>query len=351
MTEVKTSLTFWGFLQELEKGKVAPAYFFFGPEDVLVGEALNRLKEIAIEPGTADFNWDWHRADADEMNWAAYADALTSLPLLASHRVVVLKQAGKAQQNKTIAALIERAIKNPAEDLTLVFVEEEPDLKKAFFKKLADHCINVAFPYVKPAELQRYLQNFASGFDKVISDEALECILADSSPGLRDLLSKLEVLIFYIGDKKTIAASDVEECSSFSREVEVYRLLEAIGRRDGAAAKSVVQRLLQGRSEVGGLIFLLYRQTWALYRMKYLQEKKTPAAQWSEQLDLKPAFLERRYREDLPHYSRQELGKSLEILAQADRDRKTFTSGEHLIFWSLVESLLSPMPGEAKRGR
>jgi len=53
---------------------------------------------------------------------------------------------------------------------------------------------------------------------------------------------------------------------------------------------------------------MLFRQTWALYRMKYLQEKKVSPARWQEELDLRPAFLEKRYRQYLPHYTRGELG-------------------------------------------
>jgi len=343
MTENQTPLTYSDWLQHLAKGQMASCYFFFGPEEVLIGRALEKLKEVVLEPGTADFNWDLYRAGADDMNWAAYADALTSLPLLAARRLVVLKQAGRAQQNKAVANLIERAVVNPPSDLTLVFIEEEPDLRKAFFKKLTDHCVSVAFLFARPIELQRYLKEYVAGFGKEITEDALERILVDSSPGLRELFSKLEVLVFFTGDKKAIEAEDVEACSAFSREVEIYHLLDALGRRDGAEARTTLERLLQRRADVGALIYSLQRQIWALYRMKYLQEKKVPVAEWQAQLDLKPPFLAKRYREYLPHFQRRELGRSLEILAQADRARKTAAVSDPMLSWMLIEKLLNPL--------
>lgn len=339
-----TPLNYSELLARLNQGRLDPCYFFYGPEDVLVERVLQKLKEKAIDPGTEAFNWDSYRAD-EEMNWTAFADALTSLPLLASRRVVVLKHAGKAQSTKGAAAVIDRAIKQPAPDLTLVLIETEADEKKAFYKKLMETCTTAYFPYPKPFELQKYLREYAAEFHKEITEEALSRILSDSSPSLRDLLSKLEVLVFYLGDKTTIEAPDVEECTIFSREVEIFKLLQALGCRDAAGARLTLEQLLRSRTDTGGLIHLLYRQVWALYRMKYLAEKKVPAAQWQAQLNLKPAFLEKRYREYLPHFSRRELGRCLELLAQADFQRKTLSVDDEQIFWTLTENLLNPAVG------
>jgi DNA polymerase-3 subunit delta len=334
-------MTYQELMTRLDQGRIESSYFFSGPEDVLIERALARLKAKAIDPGTEEFNWSSFRAD-DEMNWAVFADALTSLPLLASRRVVVLKHAGKASSAKGAISVIERTIKQPSPDLTLVLIEPEADEKKALYRKWMESCTTVHFPNPKPFELQKYLREYAADFQKVITDEALSRILSDSSPNLRDLLSKLEVLVFYIGNKEVIEAVDVETCTVFSREVEIFKLLQAIGSRDSNLARQTLQQLLRSRSDTGAMIHLLYRQTWALYRMKYLQEKKVPPAQWSTQLNLKPQFLEKRYREYLPHYSRRELGRSLELLAQADMQRKTSAAGDDQIFWMLTENLLNP---------
>jgi DNA polymerase III subunit delta len=338
-------MTYSELLTRLDQGKIDPCYFFYGPEDVLIEKVLKRFKAVALEPGTEDFTWDSFRAD-DEMNWVAFADALTSLPLLASRRVVVLKHAGKASSAKGAVAVIEGAIQQPSPDLILVLIEAEADEKKAFYRKLMGSCTTVHFPYPKPFEMQKYLRDYVAEFHKDITNDALSRILSDSSPSLRDLFSKLEVLVFYLGEKATIEAADVEECTIFSREVEIFKLLQAIGSRDAAGARLTLQQMLRSRADTGGLIHLLYRQIWAMYRMKYLQEKKVPAAQWQSHLNLKPQFLEKRYREYLPNYSRRELGFSLEMLAQADFQRKSSAAGDDQIFWMLTENLLNPTAGQ-----
>lgn len=342
MGERPTTLNFSSLMRELEAGRLEPVYFFYGSEDVLIERALMKLKEQVLEEGSEDFNWNVFRSDADDINWSEFADALTSMPLIPSHRVVVLKELGSALQNKTVTQLIEDALKQRPDDLTLVLIEGDPDLNKPFYKELLKRCTVVGFPQPNTAELQQHLKQFATDFGKEISDVALRRILTETDPGLRDLLSKTEILIYYVGEKNTIEPEDVEGCTAFTREVEIYKLLQALGNRDTAAVRLIREQLLRRRVDLGTLFHLLYRQIWALYRMKYLEERKVPAGKWQELLNIKPPFLQNRYRNYLSNYSRSELGRSLEFLDQADKTRKSSAVQDDYILRTLTESLLQP---------
>jgi DNA polymerase-3 subunit delta len=337
-----TALTYQSLMSELEVGRLHPVYFFYGPEEVLIERALGKLKDVAIQEGSADFNWSVFRAGDSEVNWPEFADAVTAMPLIPSHRVVVLKELKAALRNRGIVQLLEGAIRQPADELTLVLSEADPDLKKQFYKDLLTKSTAVNFPRSSAAEIQKQLKSFAAEYGKEISATALERILTETDPNLRDLLSKLEVLITYAGDKATIEPEDVDECTAFTREVEIYRLLQALGNRDASAVRMVREQLLQRKVELGSLFYLLYRQIWAMYRMKYLQEHRTPANKWQELLNIKPSFLQNRYRGYLSNYSRDELGRSLEIIDRADRTRKTSAMQDDFILRTLTESLLQP---------
>ena len=328
--------------KELNNGIIKPSYFFYGAENYLIEQALHLLKKVALEPGTEDFNWHVFRADANDVNWETFADSLSSLALIPARRLVVLKQLNKALRNKSVKLIIESTLKLSPEDLTLILIEEDPDLKKAFFKNVIQNSTPVFFPSLKPIELQQYLAKYVAGFKKEISDAALEKILTESEPNLRELLHKMEVLVNYSGDKPTISPQDVEKCTAFTREVEVYNLLQALGKKDASSCRQIVGQLLERKVEIGALFSLLYRQIWAMYRMKYLQEQRIPHWKWQEQLKIWPQFLEKRYRQYLPNYTRAELGKSLEILAEADNARKTSAVQDDILLQTLTEKLLKP---------
>ncbi len=342
MINEAATLNYHSFMKDLDEGRLQPTYFFYGPEDVLIERALRRLKEVALEAGSEDFNWNVFRSDADDMDWSVFGDALTSLPLLASRRVVVLKGVGRVLRNKGVTKLIESALRQPPQDLIFVMIEENPDFKKSFYKMVAETSTSVAFPFSTPQQLQEHLRNFAAEFGKEIPDATMDRMLTDTNPSLRDLLSKLEILIFYVGDKRILEPKDLEACTAFTREVDVFKLLQALGKRNEAEARLVTEQLLQRKFDAGMLISLLYRQIWAMYRMKYLQEKRIPNWKWQEQLNIKPQFLEKRYRQYLRNYTRAELGRSIEILAQADKLRKTSAVQDDYILRTLTENLLKP---------
>ncbi len=342
MADRQTELNYQSLARDLQNKNLQPVYFFYGAEDYLIDKALKLLKKSALEPGSEEFNWTVFRADSDEMDWSLFADSLNSLALIPSQRVVVLKQVNRALRNKGALRIIESIIKQPPADLTFVLVEREPDLKKAFYKTIIQHSTVVNFPVLRSAELQRQLVEFTREFGKEISAAALEKILTETDPSLRELLQKLEVLIFYIGDQEVISEQDVETCTAFTREVEIFNLLKAIGGKDASACRRIAEQLIQKKVEIGALFTLLYRQIWAMYRMKYLQEQRVPNWKWQEHLNIRPQFLEKRYRQYIPNYSRGELGRSLEILAEADLARKTTAIQDDVLLRTLIEKLLKP---------
>lgn len=342
MNDFPTALTYTSLMSKLEQGELAQAYCFFGEEDYLIEGAVRKIRETAMHAGADDFNWNVFRADADDMDWNLFADALTSLPLIPSRRVVVLKRLDRILRNKSAIQVLETVLSQPTPDLTLLLIQTDPpDLKKAFYKTIVKQAVLVAFPPLKPVELQKYLTDYTARFGKTLTPESRERILTESQPGLRELTSKLDILISYAGDKDTIDLQDVEACMAFTREVGVFNLLESLGRRDATSVRKIVEQLVQRRTDIGMLIPLLYRQLWAMYRMKYLQDTRVPNWKWRDYITVKPAFLEKRYRQYLSHYTRKELGKALEMLVEIDRARKSTSVQSDYLLRTLTEKLIS----------
>jgi DNA polymerase-3 subunit delta len=324
----------------LDRGEISSLYFFYGPEAYLIDSALDAVRKVSVEPGAEEFNWSTFRADADTIDWSAFADCLSSLALIPTRRGVVLKGLNKALRNKSVVQLIENTVKGSDPDLVLVLVEQDPDLKKSFYRFLLKECTCVHFPPPDANTIQKYLSEYAGTFGKEISEAAFEKILTETDPDLRSLLQKLEVLIFYLGDEKVITPQAVEACTAFTKEVGIFNLLQALGRRDTAGCYEIIEQLSKNRVDVSSFFVLLYRQLWAMYRMKYLQDQRVPNWKWHEWIEIKPKFLENRYKQYLAHYTREQLGYALEALAETDNLRKTTTVQDDLLLRTLTSKIL-----------
>src|ERR687891_1187010 len=75
--------------RSLQKGELAPVYYFYGAEDVLKDEAVRMILDKALDPSRRDFNFDQRSAanlDAEEVHALC-----NTLPMLAERRVVVIR--------------------------------------------------------------------------------------------------------------------------------------------------------------------------------------------------------------------------------------------------------------------
>ena len=91
------------FLQDIEKGKAKPFYLFYGDEELLIAEALSKLKRKLVPPAFEDWNCQtFHTDDTDPEDVLV---AARTLPLFSPWRMVVVKD---CQRLKEVAA--QRAI-------------------------------------------------------------------------------------------------------------------------------------------------------------------------------------------------------------------------------------------------
>src|SRR5215207_3797554 len=122
----------------LKKRVFDPVYYLFGEDDFLKEQATRDLIEAAVDPATRDFNLELRRAS--ELDPEALDALLSTPPMLAERRVVVIREVDKLK--KSARALLDRYLARPAHDTVLVLIT--PAGAKAD-KGLSDHATSVEF--------------------------------------------------------------------------------------------------------------------------------------------------------------------------------------------------------------
>ena len=86
---------------ELAKGQVRPAYLLVGSEPLLRDDALAAIESAVLAEGPRDFNFD--RLEVGPVTPGRLEEALATLPVMASHRLVLVRETeGRgATQNST----------------------------------------------------------------------------------------------------------------------------------------------------------------------------------------------------------------------------------------------------------
>jgi DNA polymerase-3 subunit delta len=212
-------------LAQVEKRRIAPVYFFSGDEEFLKEEAVRRLIAATIEPGMEDFSLDFLEGDASDA--ASIITLLSTIPMLAERRLVVVRNFQKLPQKdrEAVVAFAEK----PVPGASLVLITPKVDLKTTLYARLDKASVSVVFPPLYPDKIPGWLQQRARIYGKRISLDACAQIqtLVGDNPG--ELDSELEKLAVFVGNRPSIESVDVDAALATARAGDGFDLARAIG--------------------------------------------------------------------------------------------------------------------------
>jgi len=182
------------FAKALEAGKVAPAYYFLGSEDVLKEEATTALLDRVLDPGLRDFNLDIR--SAQQLEPEDVLSLCTTLPMMADRRVVVVRDVEAWKRKTRGKKAVLEYLQKPIAETVLVLVQgaarESKDDKPD--NDLAKHAYTVAFAELTVEEAGRWVAREAASLGVTFERGAAEHLLKTVGTDLGALRSELQKL-------------------------------------------------------------------------------------------------------------------------------------------------------------
>jgi DNA polymerase-3 subunit delta len=346
------ALDFDALLRSVPKGDIAPAYYFYGDQDLLKDEALALLLSHGLDPATRDFNLDrWRAGDLGPEEFQSLA--LTP-PLMAARRALVISDVDALQQKRARAQALRTAmlgyLARPAPETLLVLVQsaaaEKPD------PDFLRHAAAVDFRALKPDRVRKWIRHRATLLGLVLGDDAVAHLYDVIGDDLVQIASELAKLASAVGERAATAA-DVADLVGVRRGETVHDFVDAVTGRRFAAAAGMLPHLLNapGQSAVR-LVTALGTALTAVAFARARLDAGTGAGGGGAAYDLKQAFFaarppdmrdydERatRWANDATQWTLAELESALAALLKADRRLKSGgTTGEAEI---VAEAILS----------
>jgi len=254
------------FFLEVEMGHLRPLYYLYGPENALIEEALDKIKEKALEPATRDFNLALFNAkeDAGEI----ILESLQVFPLCSPRRLVVIRQADFIW-NKAPSSFISYFL-NPNPLTCAIFIGEKVDLRTKFFQALEKKGAIIPFypPYEK--ELIRWVRSQAEQSGHRISEEAVSVLLERVGPSLGELKLELQKLTLGQKEKGFIGEEDVLALTGDIRSESLFELPMAVGHLNLRETLRLLRKNLQQGDPPLLLLSLIVRQLRLIWRAQEL---------------------------------------------------------------------------------
>lgn len=324
--------------REVESGARAPFYLLHGEEDYERDATSAWLVEKLAPAAAREFNLDVFHTDPFPLE--RFLDRYYSYPMLAGHRLVVIK--GCEQLTADQCRSLETVVDKPAETTLMVAIGAKVDLRRRLFQQLAKKGRIAEFRPPFDNQIPQWIQRHASQCGLSLGTEAVERLRQSAGPGLRELAGEMEKLALYAGEGVTITGELVDRVVGGQPQGDIFALTHAIGMRHHARASQLLRALLDAGEEPGRMLWMIHRHFQLLLKAQELMRQRLPKEQLAGKLGISTFFLDR-YLEQARACAPARLWDGMGALLWADDQLKSNAHRQEealfeLLLWRLCAS-------------
>jgi DNA polymerase-3 subunit delta len=310
-----------------------PVYLFTGQEQFLAKEEVRKQIDQLLPDGRDAFNFQVFVAGESSVQ-DVMATVLT--PAFGSGPKVVLVRdfhVWKAQDTRQLLPLLE---KWPPRS-TLILWGEKVDKQTKFYQQFSKAGLAQDFPKLSARELPRWLEGRAKKqyglkLTRAIAATFIRLIGDD----LRLLDQELAKLATYLGpENNQPSAADLEAVCWQAAAVNIFALVDAIGKRNSKTALNLLERTLADGEKPIWVLVMIARQMRIIFQLKAIAGN----SQLERQLGL-PPFVVRQCKEQARGFKWSERDWIFRALFRADLALKSSQEAS-LVLEGLVLELCS----------
>jgi DNA polymerase-3 subunit delta len=229
------------------------------------------------------------------------------------------------------------AIQFIPESTVLIFIDAKIGRNNSLLKKLSPHSTVKVFPPLKDRELYSWINNRIKNSGGTINTAAMRLLVEYSSNDLWTLSNEIEKLLAYCSEKQ-IKEEDVMQLTCYSREANIFNLVDSIFDRKIKQTHNILQRLMKEGTNASYIIAMIARQLRLIIRVKYLEDKYNKKNAM-ESLNLNSEYVLSKTINQADKYTTTQLSECYHRLLQADIDIKTGKYNEDVAIDLLIADL------------
>lgn len=304
------------FLEEVQNGHFKPVYFFAGEETGFIDEGVELMFHKLVTPEIRDFNLDIFYGS--EVNAGRVIDSAMSFPLMASHRVVLLRDVQKMSAGDLEA--VAKYAGRPSRTTYLIITMRDKDSRKKGIEALRQASVYVECKPLYENQIVPWIQKYVRRLGMNITGPAAQLLASEVGAATSLLRGEIEKIKLYLGERVEITEDDVQQVAGFRKEYSIFSLQDAVGAKDIATALRILEQLLPNTS-AGAIISSLGRYFGHLHLAHGLPTRKDQAL-LAEKTGVHKFFAER-LQKAAQNYLPAEVLNAFEILLQTDYLLKT----------------------------
>lgn len=318
MSQIESQELFQRIEKAIESRDFPNLLLFFGEESYLINQAVKYVKACVLEGSSADFNW--RSFECNEAEASTIKDEIETLPMMSSHRVVLIKECADFRDGDWAALM--PVITNPVLSTVVMMTATKLDKRKKAVQTMIAASTSVEFKKPYDNQIPGWIRHIAKGLGLEIESQALEVFHRKVGSSLLEIEGELRKLRSYLGERTEILVEDVEASVSDRREENIFSLagVMALGDKPGALIQAA-KLLEQGESELG-IVALTARHFRILAAIHMGAEQGLSGPKLASQAQVPPYFLND-YLRQVKSWNLKRIEKAMVVLGETEKALKS----------------------------
>lgn len=285
-------------LEYIKNGKVFPVYFFYGHEDYLIEEEIQKLLNPLSQK---ERGFNLHLFNGEEYSSQEIIQTAQTLPMFSQYRFVIVSDADRVDEEK-VGALMQY-IQNPSPTTCLVLYGQTIGPWKAYRKEIEKVGKVTEYTRLKSKALVSWMKNRMSEKGKTLSEDAADYLVEIVGDHLYDIDNAMEKAFLSVGEKRRIELSDVEGITSDVKISTVFDLTDAISHQHLEKALGILEKVLESKAisfkkdeeiskrmddPIPLLLSMMAKQCRSIWRVKELTSHQQEAGEVARMLHMSP---------------------------------------------------------------
>ncbi len=267
--------------KDLREDDLLAGYFFYGQEMFLAGQFIREIKKILVTPDVQ--NLDVERFTLEDTPWREILDVARTMPFIFSPWRLLVVDISKPEKEELTAVeqknLQDYFASATARTVLIVCFAGKVRKAKPLFKTFSSLPSSaVLIKELKPLKndaLFGWMDEKLEAAAKRATSEALDRLLEIVGNDLQSLDNELEKLATYVGEKKVIELSDVNQACDWVKNFFEWELASSLERADLKQSLIILNTLFAEGTRPEYLLGVLGRFFLDLLMAKaWLREKK-----------------------------------------------------------------------------
>ncbi len=305
--------------EDIETDQWSGAYLFYGEEEFIKEQALDRLINSLIPKEFRDLNYEM--IDGIEVEPDDIINACETLPFMSSKRIIVVKdfylfgnKKGTSDQEEQML----NYIRNANEATCLIFYcHGDVDKRRALYKYIKKTGKAYEFTRLKNRELIQWVSQKFKENGKRISQYCVNYFIDRVGNDLDKVYNEILKLVDYVGNSETIDKEAIDRVVTPSLEQSIFKLVDAIGEKRSSQALILLKDLLHGGQGVAPILAMIARQFRLIMQCKEYYRQGYSADVISSKLG-QPGFVVKKCIAQSRNFTMEQLRGGLSLCLELD---------------------------------